>query len=232
MKECDSGRASKGSQLHLQNLVNDSPEYLNCLIFSASPSLREYAASDPTWVSPLALEDYAEYRDNEFLRAIGLQELREKLSDFWPRIGPCWDALATVKGKGGGNGVILVEAKSHFGELSGEQYACRAESESSIQKIHGSLNGVKQELGVKLDADWTGEIYQHANRIAHLWFLSAVGDIPTWLVFLHFVGDVEQSGPSTVAEWEVELDGIREKLGLPRQHSLDERIVSVFAPVT
>ncbi len=93
------GPASKGSQLHLQHLVNNNQEYLNCLILSSCPSLRNYAAMQPKWVSPLAAEDYCEYQDERFLEAIGFPQLKQKLAEFWPRRGPVWDALAIVEGK-------------------------------------------------------------------------------------------------------------------------------------
>jgi len=225
-----SGRASKGSQLHLQNLVNDYPEYLNCLILSNSPSLRTYAATHPKWVSPLASDDYTEYQDKQFLEAIGFPKLSHKLTDFWPQRGPVWDALATVEGKSGSRGIILLEAKSHIGELANPSYACKATGKS-LEKIKSSLTIVKRELKVKQKADWLGEYYQYANRLAHLYFLTIVGQVPTWMVFLYFVGDVEQNGPSTVTEWTASLDKIQEALGLPRDNLLEETIITVFAPV-
>jgi len=225
-----SGRASKGSQLHLQNLVNDYPEYLNCLILSNSPSLRTYAAAHPKWVSPLASDDYAEYQDEQFLEAIGFPKLSRKLADFWPRRGPVWDALATVEGKSGSQGVILLEAKSHIPELANPSYACKATGKS-LEQIKRSLTTVKHSLKVKRKAEWLGEYYQYANRIAHLYFLDIVGQVPTWMVFLYFVGDVKQRGPSTVVEWTASLDKMREALSLPREHLLEQTIINVFAPV-
>jgi len=225
-----SGRASKGSQLHLQNLVNNYPEYLNCLILSNSPSLRTYAAKHPKWVSPLVSDDYTEYQDRQFLEAIGFPKLSDKLADFWPQRGPVWDALATVEGKSGSQGVILLEAKSHIMELANPSYACKATGKS-LDKIKNALTIVKRELKVKRKIDWLGEHYQYANRIAHLYFLDIVGQVPTWMVFLYFVGDVKQSGPSTVVEWTASLDKMQKALGLPGDHLLEQTIINVFAPV-
>jgi hypothetical protein len=223
------GRASKGSQFHLQNLVNDCPDYLNCLLLSSSPYLYAYAGTDPKWVSPLASDNYTEYQDEKFLEVIGYQRLSSKLADFWPSGGPVWDALATIRGKTSGEGVILVEAKSHIPELGNHSYACKAKGKS-LEKIRNSLATVKQVLRVKSEADWTGEFYQYANRLAHLYFLNIAGQVPTWMVFIYFVGDIEQNGPSTAAEWAVALDGMKAKLGLPQHHLLEHRVVSVFAP--
>jgi hypothetical protein len=47
----------KGSKRHICWYVNEAPERLNAALFSASPSLVEAAAADPTWVSPLADEN-------------------------------------------------------------------------------------------------------------------------------------------------------------------------------
>ncbi len=226
-----SGRATKGSQLHLQNLVNDYPEYLNCLILSNSPSLRTYAAKHPKWVSPLAPDDYTEYQDRQFLEAIGFLKLSNKLADFWPQGGPVWDALATVEGKSGSQGVILLEAKSHILELPNPSYACKAAGKS-LEKIKKSLTTVKRELKVKRKIDWLGDYYQYANRLAHVYFLTIVGQVPTWMVFLYFVGDVKQKGPSTVVEWTASLDKMREAIGLPRGHLLEQAIINVFAPAS
>lgn len=226
-----SGRASKGSQFHLQNLVNSNSEQLNNLILSISPSLRTYAAANPIWVSPLASKDYLEYQDEQFLGAIGFSQLASELSHFWPKRGPVWDALAMVDGKDRSRGVLLLEAKSHIPELGSPSSACGAKGKS-LERILNTFNVVKQSLGVNPEADWTGDFYQYANRLAHLYFLYSVCRVPTWMVFLYFVGDVEQNGPLTTAEWADALDHLKKTLGLPDRHPLDERIVSVFAPVT
>ena len=225
-----SGRASKGSQFHLQNLVNDYPEYLNCLLLSSSSTLYAYAGVHPKWVSPLASDNYTEYQDEKFLKVIGCQRFSSKLTDFWPSGGPVWDALARVRGRTAGEGVILAEAKSHIPELGNPSYTCKAQGKS-LEKIRNSLATVKQVLEVKSEADWTGEFYQYANRLAHLYFLNIVGQVPTWMVFIYFVGDTEQNGPLTVAEWAVALDEMKAKLGLPQYHLLEQQIISIFAPV-
>ena len=227
-KHC--GRAWKGSQFHLQNLVNDHQEYLSCLILSTSASLREFAAKHPQWVSPLKKDDYCEYQDEQFLKKVGSREHWGKLKDFWPSGGPVWDALATIEGKNGAKGVILLEAKSHEEELKG--VGCKAKNDETAAKIEDTLDAVKQALGVKPDADWLGKYYQYANRIAHLYFLNIIAQVPTWLVFLYFVGDTQQEGPLTVAGWKTALGEAKRELALPEHHLLNDRITDVFAPIT
>lgn len=224
------GRASRGSQLHLQDLVNANPEYLNGLLLSNCPSLRAYAIEHPRWTSPLKAYDYCECRDRRFLEAIGHPQIADRLHDFWPRGGPVWDALATVQGVKGGHGAVLVEAKSHATETGNRGYRCRA-TRKSLEHISASLEVVKRDLGVGPGANWLGEHYQYANRIAHLWLLNSL-EIPAWMVFVYFVGDIEQNGPSAVAEWLPVIDKVNGVLNLPHHHRLEDRIVSVFVPVT
>ena len=178
----NSGRANKGSRYYLQNLVNDSSESLNWSILSKNPLLSNYHSDEPHWVSPLARHNYCEYRDGEFLRSVVLSPMKPDLSKFWPRLGPSWDALATVAGNGDSHGVILLEAKSHFKELGAK--ACGAKG-NSLEKIRGSLSVVKHALGVKESANWLGNYYQYVNRVAHLYWLNMAG-VPAWLVFLYF----------------------------------------------
>ena len=225
-----SGRAVRGSQYHLQNLINEYPtKYLSNLILSNSPSLSAYATESPEWRSPLACQNFYEYRDGDFLQAVGLSHLRSSLSILWPRFGPSWDALATVAGEKGVHGVILLEAKSHFKELGNPAYACGAKGES-LENIKASLAIVKHALGVSEDSDWLGKYYQYANRLAHLLWLNEEG-VPTWMVFLYFIGDLEQRGPNTDVEWRHKLNEMRIELGLPEYHPLSDRIVNVFVPV-
>lgn len=225
------GRAtSPGSQLYLQDLVNDNPKSLNRLILRHSPSLAQCALEDPQWVSPLARENYKEYRGDEFLWPISQASLYKKLREFWPQGGPQWDALAIVKGKDGSSGVILAEAKANIPESGDPVYACNA-SGKSRQKIESSLAIVKKALGAKSNADWMGDYYQYANRLAHLYFLYIQCGVPTWMVFIYFIGGEKVSSPSSVEEWTERIIQIQKALGLPKDHPLAERIVNIFPRV-
>jgi hypothetical protein len=192
--------------------------------------LSAYATESPEWRSPLACQNYCEYRDGDFLQAVGLSHLRLSLSILWPRFGPSWDALATVAGEKGGQGVILLEAKSHFKELGNPACACGAKGES-LEKIKASIATTKYTLGVREDIDWLGKYYQYANRLVHLDWLNEEG-IPTWMVFLYFIGDLDQNGPNTDVEWKYKLNEMRTELGLPEYHILSDRIIDIFVPVS
>ena len=62
----------KGSMRHICWYVNETPEVLNAALFSATRSLAAAAAADPTWVSPLADEDYEECWNERFLERLDL----------------------------------------------------------------------------------------------------------------------------------------------------------------
>ena len=189
-------RAIKGSQYHLQELINLHPAVLDQAI--GLPGI--------TWVSPLDSKGYEEFQDDAFINALGLS-LQTPLKDFWPANGPCWDAL----GKTEDGTVILVEAKSHIPEMFSE---CKATSPKSINLIQQSLKDTQQALKSNSNRDWTQPFYQYANRLAHAYFLEKVNEISTRLVFLHFVGDKPQKGPDTREEWEAAITVLHEALGL------------------
>ena len=205
------GRAYAGSQLQIQIYVNRLQEKLNTAILNALPSL---AALDPTirWTSPLEADNFAEYQDLAFLKAGGRECLDENLKDFWTRGGPVWDGLAIAEfgGNQGKHGTILVEAKSHVPEVYGN--GCQA-SEVSRKKILAALDRTKQWLGVPQDSNWTGPLYQSANRLAHVYFFREVAKVPAWFVNVLFMNDPHS--PTSMDDWQKALPGIKEELGLP-----------------
>jgi len=204
------GRAYAGSQLQIQLWINRRSRELTQSVLAVLPSL---ASLDPRvrWVSPLESSGFVEYHDHDFLRAVGLERCAPELSRFWPRGGPVWDALAAVETTRTPDcrGVLLVEAKSHVSEVYG--CGCKA-SARSRKRIEAALELTKRWLGASSDADWTGALYQSANRLAHLYFFREVMGVPAWLINVYFVNDPHS--PTSRAEWEVALAGIRAQLGL------------------
>jgi hypothetical protein len=82
--------AARGSQMWLQRLINKVSHLLD------SALARELSLSTTdkiSWLSPRADDDHAEYRDDAFLKRLGLELERSPLSAFWPQQGPQWDAL-------------------------------------------------------------------------------------------------------------------------------------------
>jgi hypothetical protein len=195
------GRAFAGSQRWLQYFVNqERGRVLSKNIAKASG----LSTGQMEWTSPLTRDRFAEYRDEAFLQAVGLEALWPALSDFWPNRGPCWDGLARV-----GDGALLVEAKSYPGEV--ESGGCKA-SPVSRDKIERALNQAKTWLGAEPSADWLGPLYQSANRLAHLYFLREVARVPAWLVNVYFLNDPRT--PTERPAWDRSLAEVQTRLGL------------------
>jgi len=194
--------AKRGSQKWMQDLVDRHPGSLDGQL-RASGALT--GGSSLTWRSPLKGDDWAEYRDEDFLNCLGLKGLSTDLAAYWPRRGPQWDALAT----GADGRVFLVEAKAHAHELESH---CQALPESR-NVIADALNRTKKSLGVSPEADWLTGYYQYANRLAHLQFLRNKG-VDAWLIFLYFTSADDVNGPASAEEWRSYQQSLYRHLGL------------------
>lgn len=82
------GRAHRGSRRQLQDYVNAQEEDLTQEIIKALPPRLAELGASIRWVSPLARDNYTEYRDGDFLTAVGLGEYVDELRMFWPTGGP------------------------------------------------------------------------------------------------------------------------------------------------
>jgi hypothetical protein len=183
---------------------------LDAAILSSLPELAT-AGAHLEWVSPLEGERFVEYQDGAFLSALGLLDLSGMLAEFWPQGGPRWDALACViLPNSDRTGVLLVEAKSYPQEMYSN--GCCA-SEASRTKILKALQRTRQWLSVD-SADWTGPLYQFANRLAHLYFLRELAGVPTWFVNICFAGDPHRPTPPPV--WQEALQLAKASIGLIR----------------
>jgi hypothetical protein len=216
------GRAARGSQRQLQDYVNLHTQELNQAILAQLPeALRDRSIR---WLSPLADEDYREYQDGEFLERLGQGSFSKQLAEFWPRGGPCWDALGVIEPRHGGElpVALLVEAKSHVPEMRSQ--GCQA-CMGSLEKIRKALDAAKQWSKAAPEADWTGPLYQAANRIAHLYFFRQRIGRPCFLIHLYFVDDPYR--PTSQAEWDQALDAAHQELGLNASVS---GLVEAFIP--
>lgn len=207
-----SGAAHAGSQLQTQLYVNKRTGKLDDAIRTVFP---EFAGAEFDWRSPLAADSYAEYKDAAFLKSVGLDAHADALKAFWPASGPRWDALAVVNGPGDAQaGALLVEGKSYPNEmLKGSPVASPAGTPNR-KLIDDALAWTQEQLGVsgKSVADWTGPLYQNANRLAHLVWLRSLG-VRTWLVHLLFTYD-EHGGSTTEEQWEAAVHQADSQLGL------------------
>ena len=198
--------AIAGSQRWLQVAVIKAPALLDCAFRTAGV----IADSDSVeWVSPLADDGFAECRDGEALRRLGIGRLPNRpLSDFWPSRGPVWDALGkSIQGR-----LILVEAKAHIPEAASPGSKA---SEASLKRIRKSLEEARRYYAPKATAEWSGQLYQYANRLAFQYFFASVNALPTRLVFLDFYNAGDVQGPESEAEWRGATRLIHALLGLP-----------------
>lgn len=210
----------KGSLKWIQILVNRHPDILNAEIRS-QVGLSDDAQIE--WLSPLKDDDYAEYRDSAFIERLGIDLHKYNLSDFWPRGGPQWDGL----GRTPDGSVFLIEAKAHISEVISHM---AASSPTSKKKILASLQETEDFLNVKFTNDWSSPFYQYANRIAHLYFLRVLNEVPAYLIFVNFLSDDIMGGPKTQEEWYGAIRLIQSYLGIGR-NKLARFIINVFSDV-
>ena len=205
-----------GSQKDLQILINEKKGLLD-------KELSGFLNKDIniTWKSPLKTDQFAEYRDDEFLKILNLDSrIVVPLAEFWPKRGPQWDALGVDN-----QTVFLVEAKAHVPEIVSPPTGAGPDSKS---RIIDSFAEVKEYLNVNNNIDWTGTFYQYTNRIAHLYYLRVLNGIDAYLVNLYFLNDESVDGPSTKEEWQGAITVIKQYLGIPKRNKLDKYMLDIF----
>ena len=210
----------KGSLKWIQILINRHPNLLNDMIKSETGLLEN---TQIKWLSPIENDNHAEYRDKAFIDVLGIDLPKCKLSEFWPKGGPQWDAL----GRADDGAVFLIEAKAHIPEMISH---LAAKSPASEQKILRSLQQTKDYLNIKSRNDWSSPFYQYANRIAHLYLLGVLNEIPAYLVFVYFLNDEVMGGPKTEEEWHGAIKLIHAYLGIGR-NKLERFIIKIFCDV-
>lgn len=211
---------TKGSLKWIQKLINEKPHLLNTEIRGV---FRLKDSEELEWLSPLKGDEYAEYRDSAFLKLLGIKLNKTPLREFWPSLGPQWDALGrTSSGKH-----ILVEAKAHIDELVTDPTGAK---EKSLQLIRSSLTEVKEYVNSKSKSDWSSYFYQYTNRLAHLYFLRVLNNIPAFLVFVYFLKDRAMDGPNTKAEWKAATKVMHKYLGIG-SNKLSRYVGDVFIDV-
>jgi hypothetical protein len=211
-------RGEKGSLKWIQRAVGESWPSLNDPILARLGKGRQIE-----WRSPLEDDQFAEYRDTAFLDLLGLERLNGALADFWPARGPQWDALGRTEGE-----ILLVEAKSHIGEMCSPPTGAR---EKSRVRIEERLAATAERLGARANrAAWADNFYQLANRICHLEFLRG-HDVPAYLVLVNFLNDGEMKGPATQETWEAAYQVAFHAMGLDKRHKLSPYIIEVFPDV-
>jgi hypothetical protein len=217
------GADTKGSQKWLRVLVNEYKPIFFREIVREMPHLNLNNLDQIEWLSPLKKDKYVEYSDSAFINKLAVKLEHKALADFWPNGGPVWDGLAKIDKKD----ILLIEAKSHIGEL---RSTLRAKATNSLRKICQSLIEAQGFLEVESLLDWGTPFYQYTNRLAHLYFLRELNKLPAYLVFVYFLNDPNMNGPSTKEEWQGALKLMKTLLGLSR-HKLSKYMVDIFVDV-
>lgn len=209
-----------GSLKDIQILINKNQSLIDSKIKKYLTALSE---REIIWTSPLESDDFAEYRDNDFIKKVGLEPDKVKLNEFWPNRGPQWDALAKTKE----GDIILIEAKANIPEIVSPGTGA---SELSKELIDQSLLETKEYLNIKNDTDWSRKFYQYTNRIAHLYFLREKCKKDAYLINVYFIGDKSVNGPESILEWQGALTVLYTYLGLTH-HKLSKYMADLFIDI-
>ncbi len=134
-------------------------------------------------------------------------EQSEKVTSWWLAVRqnantPNWDIVSKCT-VGSQQGLILVEAKAHVGELNPND-CCGAGNERNRNKIGQAIREASEALGNEwsLSAD---RRYQLSNRFASAWKLASLGT-PVVLIYLGFLNAYEMDEPfQDHAAWERRL---------------------------
>ena len=121
----------------------------------------------------------------------------------------------------------MLEAKSHISELLSPKTGA---GETSLRKIKKSLDETKTFLHSNSEHDWTSTFYQYTNRLAHLYLLRVLNEVPAYLVFVYFMNDKDMNGPRSIDEWSGAIALLHSFLGIGR-HKLSKYIADIFIDV-
>lgn len=226
-------KGTKGSLKYIQELVNETQNrfLVDNKIKEAFDLKNSYSIE---WLSPLKNENdseknFAEYRDSDFIKRLGVSINKRKLEDFWaPVRGPQWDALAKIQET---ETVFLFEAKANIPELKSSPTAAK---EPSLTKIREALSETKKFLEVKNDVDWSQKFFQYTNRLAHLYFLRELNNIDANLVFIYFYNTKDKNDsniPESIQKWQDELLKMKTHLGVNKNNNLSPYIKEIFIDI-
>lgn len=211
---------TKGSLKWIQLLVNKKSAPINQEIQRHLNIDKSFKQTQ--WVSPTKQDDYAEYRDNDFLKILGLEKHQPKLHEFWPKGGPQWDAL----GKLNDEYYFVVEAKANIPEIISSSHA---KSNESRIKIENSISQTRKFLNATSGKNWLTGFYQYANRISHLYFLRELCGVNACLVFVYFCNDCTHIHTSH-EQWKGAIKLQKQLMALNR-HKLQKYVIEIFIDV-
>jgi len=132
---------------------------------------------------------------------------RSALTKWWLTVPgrantPNWDLVSTCN-VDGRDGLILLEAKAHSGELKPDD-SCGAKEVKNRDRICQAIKGASKTLGTGWSLK-TDRCYQLSNRFAWASKVASLG-VPVVLVYLGFLNAVEMPEPfQDHADWEKHL---------------------------
>jgi len=174
----------RGSLRCILDLVQ-APDFLlkiNGLLINAGTVI----SSNDIWF-PKGHHQKAEKELYEFLEIIGETNLALQVKGWWLEVytaktrTPNWDLISTIKTTDGKKGILLVEAKAHYGELeSSGKPSPKKDSENSEknhQKIRSAIGEAKANISLQVPISNISIdcCYQLSNRVAHAWWLANKG---------------------------------------------------------
>lgn len=144
---------------------------------------------------------------------------RCKLRDWWLAKGggrartPNWDIASTCM-ISGRDGLLLIEAKAHSGELSPNDRCGAKRGTPNRESIDNAIAEANDGLRNATGGPWqlcTTQKYQLANRFAWSWKLAALGK-PVVLVYLGFLNafEMKRAGTTTFRSNDDWKDALRE----------------------
>lgn len=181
----------KGSKTAMIRLVEskDFIKTINGLIKTRRASITTEDVS-----SPNAQISNKEVTLSTFLRHNFDSKKADAITKWWVAIGtatPKWDLISTctIDGK---RGILLVEAKAHYGELKMDKKKEGKNLSDNSKKNHNqiakAINDANEYIqeGIKSISLSRDTCYQFSNRVAHAWWLANQG-IPVVLLYLGFL---------------------------------------------
>ena len=186
-------KAQRGSKPRCHWLTHGTHEQVAKRLTELIEPYGKVSANDH-WM-PEGFCDTQEAQLDKTCKLLPKQEERNELRDWWlagphnadtRRRTPNWDIASTCK-VSGKDGLLLVEAKAHTGELKIEDKT--EASQENLQQIAAAIQEANTALYGQTDLSWALSHecrYQMSNRFAWSWKLAQLG-YPVILVYLGFL---------------------------------------------
>jgi hypothetical protein len=215
-----------GSEDHFLRWRTERAAEFDALVLKAVGSPGRAAIE---WVYPTGRQGEREPQGLRFLR--DRADALERWKKFWPDTlrQQTWDGVARLVREGAEPEWLLFEAKANHPEFVTSP--CGADNEESLRTINKALDKTKKHLGVHRHFCWTGSYYQYANRLATLYFLTAIAGVLARLVHVYFCGDEFPDGrwcPATEQDWKRLIEARDLTLGLPDRHAMSGLLHQIF----